>query len=41
MQKLLKNKNYDEIDSMFNLYAVMREERLLQNIEYIMDNEDL
>lgn len=40
MEKLLKDKDYDQVEAAFNLYAVMREERLLEKSEFFMSEED-
>lgn len=37
MERILTDKNYDDIENVFSLYAVMREERLLENAEYFID----
>jgi hypothetical protein len=34
---MIKNKNYEEVDNLFNLYAVMREERLLLNHDVMLN----
>jgi hypothetical protein len=38
MEGMIKNKNYEEIENLFNLYAVMREERLLMNHDYMLND---
>lgn len=41
MEKLLKDKDYDQVEAAFNLYAVMREERLLEKAEFLMNEQNL
>ena len=37
MEKLLKDKDYNQVEAAFSLYAIMREERLLEKAEFIMN----
>ena len=41
MEKILKNKDFDEIERIFNLYAVMKQERDIAGDAYMLDNETL
>lgn len=36
MERLLRDKDYDQIEAACNLYAVMREERLLERAEFMI-----
>jgi hypothetical protein len=40
MEKLLKDKDYDQVEAAFDLYAVMREERLLEKAEFVMNGKN-
>ena len=37
MEKILKNKDFDEIENIFNLYAVMKQERDIAGNAYMLD----
>lgn len=37
MEQMLSNKDFDQIDNLFNLYTVMREERQLLHHEYVLN----
>lgn len=37
LERILRDKNYDQIENVVNLYAVMREERLLSKNDYLLD----
>jgi len=39
MEEILRDKKYQEVEDIINLYTVMREERLLRNEVYVLDSE--
>lgn len=38
LEKVMKDKNFEEVENLVNLYAVMREERMLERAEYMIDS---
>jgi uncharacterized protein YbcI len=40
MEKVIANKDFDEVEDAFKLYTIMREERQLVNTKYMLDEEN-
>ena len=40
MEKVIANKDFDDVEDAFKLYTIMREERQLVNTKYMLDEEN-